>query len=153
MKILGASLAPLLSLPCIAQQGQQGTIFFFRRHYAALTKPSVYIDGARVARMQSGSFFSVNIDAGVHRLSQDLDFHGNPSVNSEEEVTDVYVPAGGINCIEMIFADARGFSKHARFTPTPPSIVRDRLQELHPLGNKWIFDKRVRLAPPQFQPN
>jgi len=53
----------------------------------------------------------------------------------------------------MTFADARGFLKHARFTPTPPTIAKDRLQELHPLDAKWIFDKRVSVAPPEFQPN
>jgi hypothetical protein len=153
MKLTGALLGALLSLPCVAQTAHQGTIYFFRRHYAALTKPSVYVDGVRVARMQSASFFSINVDPGVHRLSQDLNFQSNRSVNSEEEVTDVDVPAGGIICIEVTFADARGLLKHARFTPTPPSIARDRLQEVHPLDARWIFDRRVRLEPPEFQPN
>jgi len=59
MKLTGALLGALLSLPCVAQTAHQGTIYFFRRHYAALTKPSVYVDGVRVARMQSASFFSI----------------------------------------------------------------------------------------------
>jgi len=148
MNTIVVLLATLLSVPCIAQTGSRGTIFVFRRHYAALTKPSVYIDGVRVARMQSASFFSIKVGAGIHRLGHNLDFHSNRSVNSEEEATDIDVPTNGIVCIEMTFADARGFLKHARFTPVPPSIAKDHLQELHPLDAKWIFDKRVSIDAP-----
>jgi len=92
-------------------------------------------------------------DPGVHRLSQDLNFQSNRSVNSEEEVTDVDVPAGGIICIEVTFADARGLLKHARFTPTHRALQETAYRKVHPLDARWIFDRRVRLEPPEFQPN
>jgi len=153
MKLTVRLLGALLSLPCVAQTAHQGTIYFFRRHYRG-THKALSVCRWRARRTDAErKLFSINVDPGVHRLSQDLNFQSNRSVNSEEEVTDVDVPAGGIICIEVTFADARGLLKHARFTPTPPSIARDRLQEVHPLDARWIFDRRVRLEPPEFQPN
>jgi hypothetical protein len=134
------------------QVDHQGTIFLFRRHYAPGNKPSVILDGKRIARMQSGSYFSIRVSPGTHRLQSTLDPNG--------EMTDVEVLAEKTVYLEMTFADVPHqqsstlthghWLKTPLFTPTPGSIARDRFPKLKPLDRKWAFDDRVVVTAPDF---
>ena len=147
--VFAAFLIILLSSGLAQVTPPKGTIYLFRRSYAPGNKPSVILDGTRIARMQSGSYFSILVDAGVHRLESTPHSQMNASLNFEEEMTDIDVPAGKTVYVELTFAEAR-WLKHARFTPTPATIARDRFPALKPLDRKWAFDDRVEMTKPDF---
>lgn len=149
--IVGACLVLMLSFGSAQTPAPKGTIYVFRRSYAPGNKPSVILDGTRIARMQSGSYFSIPVDSGTHRLQS--------SLNPDGEMTDIDVPPGQTVYIEMTFADvphqggtfSRGqWLKTPLFTATPGSVARDRFPKLKPLDQKWAFDQRVEMAKPDF---
>lgn len=147
----GAFLLLLLSFGLAQTPPPKGTIYLFRRSYAPGNKPSVILDGTRIARMQSGSYFLIAVDPGTHRLQSSLD--------ADAEMTDIEVSSGQTVYIEMTFADVPhqgGTFSHGQwlktplFTATPGSIARDRFPQLKPLDQKWAFDQRVAMSKPDF---
>jgi len=160
--VLGAILLGLLSSGS-AQSTPDGTIYVFRRPYVWPARYNVFLDGTRIAEMRSGSYFSVLVSAGTHRLQTTVSAHAvkstATSLGPDEEVTQVEVRAAEIVCFEMTFADiphqghfisSGNWVKTGVFTLTPESVARDRFPGLRPLERKRAFDRRVDLTRPDF---
>lgn len=71
--------APAAPAASQAPAGSTVTIYFYRlrENYAALLKPSVYVDGAQVGRMRNGRFFTVTVPAGQHTITSTLTGNGS----------------------------------------------------------------------------
>jgi hypothetical protein len=131
-----------------ASAEDKATIFVFRRHFATLAKFSLYLNSARVAKINSGTFVSISVDPGTYRLSHDLNFHG---ATYAEKAIDVSVRPGELVCVEATMdLPTRSALAKPRFSAVPCTIARDHLSELHPVDRKGIFDPRAQPVPPDF---
>lgn len=114
--------------------GTDSLIVFFRpkRFTGSGLTPSIYIDGAQVARLDNGRYFAIHVPAGKHKVESSmkhlpLEFTTGPNER-------VY--------LEMVVL-AGNWRGGGRLVPDPAIEAKEVIAKLKPLDAKWIVDKRV----------
>lgn len=124
------------SAPLFAQQPAQpaknnATIVFFREgHYVGRAlKPSVYVDGKQVARLENGRWFSIPIEPGKHEVS---------SSAKHEAATVIEVSPGETDYVQMVITTGT-WRGGGRLMQVDSSEAQNKLGKLKPLDQKFLF--------------
>lgn len=115
-----------------AEDNSKATIYVYRRKEfnTRNMQPSVYVDGAEVARMDDGKFFIVTLDPGKHRVFVNKEYSGAEveMKPGEEYYFRVSIKAG--------FWKGRG---EIDFVQKEQGVLE--VKKMKPLEEKWIKDK------------
>lgn len=138
MKSITMAVLSLLALsaPLFAQEPAQPatsttSITFFREgHYVGRAlKPSVYVDGKQVARLENGRWFSLPIAPGKHELS---------SSAKHEAATVINVSAGETDYVQMVITTGN-WRGSGRLIQVDSAEAQQKIAKLKPLDQKFLF--------------
>lgn len=141
MKTIAVVVLSLLafSSPLFAQEPSQpakksATITFFREghYYGNALKPSVYVDGKQVARLENGRWFSMPIEPGKHEVS---------SSAKHEAATVIEVSPGETGYVQMVIT-AGNWRGSGRLMEVDPTEAQNKIAKLKPLDQKFLFPGR-----------
>jgi hypothetical protein len=89
-------------------------------------KPSIYVDGQEVARLNNGSYFTLPIKPGKHNLA---------SGAKHEASLDIDAKAGESNYVQMIIVTGT-WRGAGRLVPVPADDGKTAISKLKPLELK-----------------
>lgn len=116
-----------------AAQPASGTtsIAFFREghYYGKALKPSIYVDGKQVARLENGRWFSMPIAPGKHEVS---------SSAKNEAATVVNVSAGETDYVQMVITTGT-WRGSGRLMEVDSAEAQQKIAKLKPLDQKFLF--------------
>lgn len=126
----------LLFVP-ISGWTEEVTIYRVKKFTGSALKPSVYVDGRQVARLQNGRYFTMNLAPGHHVLSStakaaDLEFDIKP---------------GEKHYIEMIIVSGT-WRGGGRFVPVSENDGKAAIQKLKPSDHQFVFTQEPGQPPP-----
>lgn len=129
-------------LTCLARldaQEQTGTIVFFREsHFSGGDfKPSLFCDGAELARIENGTYFQITAPAGLHTCT---------AKSSQRPVFEVNVPPGQAVYVHVEIQP--GLKRHAVLANTTESEYNKQKAKLKPL-KEWSRDTLRAAKPPE----
>lgn len=133
------TFSPMLLAQQPAQPANSSTsITFFREgHYVGhVLKPSVYVDGKQVARLENGRWFSIPVAPGKHEVS---------SSAKHEAATVVEVSPGETSYVQMVITTGN-WRGGGRLIEVDSAQAQDKIAKLKPLDQKFLF---VTGPPPQ----
>lgn len=137
MKLIAVVLSALaFSSPIFAQQPAQPTnsntsiVFFRESHYVGKAlKPSVYVDGKQVARLENGRWFSMPIQPGKHEVS---------SSAKNEAATVIEVSPGQTDYVQMVITTGT-WRGGGRLIEVDSAEAQKQTAKLKPLDQKFLF--------------
>ena len=122
-----ASPAAAASQPQNAEAASDSTIVFFReRHYVgSALKPSIFLDGKELDRLENGRWFSVKAAAGKHEVQ---------SSAKNQPATIVETKSGETVYVQMVIVSGnwRGGGRLMEVDATDAQKVIAKLKPLHP---------------------
>lgn len=110
--------------------GNTSIVFFREGHYMGRAlKPSVYVDGKQVARLENGRWFTMPIAPGKHEVS---------SSAKHEAATVVEVSAGETSYVQMVITTGN-WRGSGRLIEVDSAEAKDKIAKLKPLDEKFLF--------------
>lgn len=105
-------------------------VFFREGHYVGRAlKPSVYVDGKQVARLENGRWFSMPIAPGKHEVS---------SSAKHEAATVIDVAAGETDYVQMVITPGN-WRGSGRLIQVDSAEAQHEIVKLKPLDQKFLF--------------
>jgi Protein of unknown function (DUF2846) len=82
---LGSILLLFIAVPLLANDSRNATVYVYRpAAFTAMAKrPSIYVDGADIARLPSGTCLKFEVAPGQHSISSATYVDGRPNLNFE----------------------------------------------------------------------
>jgi hypothetical protein len=132
--------------PQTGTKASKATVYFYRykQFVGSALSPSIYCDGAELARMENGRYFTANVEAGKHSFTS----------NDKQSGIDLDLRAGDEYFIRVEIA--AGFAKgHGRLVLVPREqgefeLKSDKLKALD--ANKVSNKEVVSVDQPHFGP-
>lgn len=116
--------------PTQAANGNTSITFFREGHYyGKALKPSVYVDGKQVARLENGRWFSMPIAPGKHEVS---------SSAKHEAATVVNISAGETDYVQMVIT-AGTWRGSGRLMEVDSAEAQQKIAKLKPLDHKFLM--------------
>lgn len=110
-----------------APEPQTTLVVFREKHFeGGALKPSIYVDGQEVARLNNGSYFTLTIKPGKHTLA---------SIAKHEASLDIDAKAGESNYVQMIIVTGN-WRGAGRLVPVPADDGKTAVSKLKPLELK-----------------
>jgi hypothetical protein len=116
--------------------GQQVTVYRVKKHSGWALKPSVYVDGRQVARLQDGHYFTINLPPGRHTL---ISTAKGPSLELDIK------PAEN-QYVEMIMVP--GWPWKGKLVPVSASDGKAAIKTLRPSDHQFVFRYEPGEVPP-----
>lgn len=109
-------------------------LVFFRppRHTGSILKPSVYLDGQRVARLGNGRYFSLRLGPGKHQISSSM----------KQSPLELDLNSGDVVYLEMVILVGT-WRGGGRFIPAPAGDALSTIASLKPLEKEWVSERKV----------
>ena len=99
-------------------------VFFRESHYAGSTlRPSVYVDGKEVERLDDGRWFSIEVDPGKHELGSSAKNEPHTMVNAQ---------GGETTYVQMVIVPGT-WRGAGRLLPVDAKEAEERIAKLRPL--------------------
>lgn len=130
LSLLAFSSPLFAQQPALAPNNATSIVFFREGHYVGRAlKPSVYIDGKQVARLQNGRWFSIPVEPGKHEVS---------SSAKHEAATVIEVSPGQTSYVQMIIA-AGNWRGGGRLLQVDSAEAQNTIAKLKPSDQKFLF--------------
>lgn len=123
----------LAGVPALQADPTALLVFYRSSHYTgSALKPSIYLDGREIARLENGRYFSLYVEAGQHQLSSSM----------KEAPLQVEAKAGEVTYVEMVIMQGT-WRGGGRMIPTPAGDASAAIAKLKQLERKWISDPKA----------
>lgn len=132
-RILLLTLLILVGVPALQADPTALLVFYRSSHYTgSALKPSIYLDGREIARLENGRYFSLYVEPGQHQLSSSM----------KEAPLQVEAKAGEATYVEMVIMQGT-WRGGGRLIPTPAGDASAAIAKLKQLERKWISDPKA----------
>lgn len=129
LSLLAFSPALFAQQPAQPASSNTAVVFFRESHYVGKAlKPSVYVDGKQVARLENGRWFSMSIAPGKHEVS---------SSAKDEAATVINVAAGETDYVQMVITTGT-WRGSGRLMQVDPAEAQNKITKLKPLDQKFL---------------
>jgi PEGA domain/Protein of unknown function (DUF2846) len=132
-RILVLMILILACVPALQADPTALLVFYRSSHYTgSALKPSIYLDGREIARLENGRYFSLFVEPGQHQLSSSM----------KEAPLQVEAKAGEATYLEMVIMQGT-WRGGGRLIPTPAGDASAAIAKLKQLERKWISDPKA----------
>jgi hypothetical protein len=139
--------AVLFCLACVSAVAQNGTVVIYRpsKFVGSALKPSVYVDGGQIARLENGRYVSLQLSAGKHNFESSMKKTAPLEVDVKPNAT-VY--------LEMVLLPGN-WRGGGRLIPVGEDDAKTALLSLKPSDRKQIIvaDSAAQSTEPESQPS
>jgi hypothetical protein len=127
----------LLFVP-ISGWTEEVTIYRVKKFFGSALKPSIYVDGRQVARIQNGRYFTLDLPPAHHHVF---------SSTAKGADLELDIKPGEKHYIEMVILPGT-WRGGGRLVPVSESDGKAAIQKLKPLDHQFIFTQEPSQPPP-----